>query len=51
MRSALIFAMLRQVESFTDRFGMSDIPEDLIAKLKELASLKDNAYRELALAA
>ena len=50
-RSDLILSMLRQVESFADRFGMSEIPEELLSKLEELANLKDKAYGELALAA
>jgi len=51
LRNNLALAMLRQVGTFEDRFGSSDIPEDLKASLKNLAGLKDKLYGEITLAA
>jgi len=50
-RNALVRAMLRQVETFGDRFKTTDIPSDLEAALSELAGLKEKTYGELAIAA
>jgi len=50
-RSKLILAMLRQIETFSDRFGVSSIQEDLKTALKQLASLREKVYGEIALAA
>ena len=51
MRSNLVLAMLRQVETFADRFGMSQLPEDLLAVLEDAAALKGKEYGEIAIAA
>lgn len=50
-RNRLVLAMLRQVETFDDRYGMSDLPVDLVTVLGSLASLKGKAYGEIAIAA
>jgi acetyl-CoA carboxylase/biotin carboxylase 1 len=51
LRSQLILAMLRQVETFSDRFGVAEISGDLLAALEELQTLKDKMYGEITLAA
>ena len=51
LRNNLILAMLRQVETFSDRYGSTGISGDLLEVLKELASLKEKVYGEIALAA
>lgn len=51
MRTKLVSAMLRQVETISDRFGVQKIPEELEASLEKLTSLKDKAYAEIALMA
>ena len=51
MRSAFILAMLRQIETFGDRFGENALPDQLVETLKSLAELKEKAYGEIALAA
>lgn len=51
MRSALVQAMLRQVETFPDRFGAAELPSDLRAVLEELSRMKEKAYGEIAIAA
>jgi len=51
MRSELVLAMLRQIDTFADRFGVSQLPADLLAVVEELAGLKDKAYGEIALEA
>ena len=51
MRSQFILALLRQVESFNDRFGVVQLPADLLAVLEELAKLPTKSYGEIALAA
>jgi acetyl-CoA carboxylase / biotin carboxylase 1 len=50
-RNALILAMLRQVETFADRFGVSQYPAPLLAALEDLGSLKEKAYGEIVLSA
>jgi len=50
-RSDLVLAMLRQVETFGDRFGVAQLPSDLLAALEELAAFKEKAYGEIALEA
>lgn len=50
MRSALVLAMLRQVETFADRFGVTALPDDLLAVLEEASQLKEKAYGEIAIA-
>lgn len=51
MRSAFILAMLRQIETFGDRFGDAALSDGLVSVLQELAGLKEKAYGEIALAA
>jgi acetyl-CoA carboxylase/biotin carboxylase 1 len=51
IRTSLVLALLRQVGTFQDRFGTSEIPEDLKTTLKTLAGMKQKAYGELALTA
>jgi len=51
MRSQLVLAMLRQVETFADRFGAAQIPKSLLAVLEELSQMKEKEYGEIALAA
>jgi hypothetical protein len=41
--------MLRQVENFSDRFGVVTFPEELVAVLEELVAFKGKAYGEIAL--
>jgi acetyl-CoA carboxylase/biotin carboxylase 1 len=50
-RSNLVLAMLRQVETFNDRFGAGVLTDELMAALKELSEMKDKAYGEIALSA
>eukprot|EP00934_Nitzschia_sp_Nitz4_P007784 Nitzschia sp. Nitz4//scaffold73_size107353//70390//77204//NITZ4_004327-RA/size107353-processed-gene-0.30-mRNA-1//-1//CDS//3329557497//7774//frame0 len=50
-RSALIQAMLRQVETFSDRYQADQLPEELSKALTDLSKLKGKPYGELALAA
>ena len=49
MRSQFILALLRQVESFNDRFGVVQLPAD--RAIEELAKLPTKSYGEIALAA
>ena len=51
MRSKLVLAMLRQVETFTDRYGSLELPDSLLAVLNRLAELKGSVYGEIVLAA
>eukprot|EP00565_Helicotheca_tamesis_P003884 CAMPEP_0185725054 /NCGR_PEP_ID=MMETSP1171-20130828/1378_1 /TAXON_ID=374046 /ORGANISM="Helicotheca tamensis, Strain CCMP826" /LENGTH=2089 /DNA_ID=CAMNT_0028393057 /DNA_START=20 /DNA_END=6289 /DNA_ORIENTATION=+ len=51
MRSKLILAMIRQVETFPERFGVDKIPDDLLSTIESLSSLKSKAYGEITLAA
>jgi len=48
-RSAIISALLRQVETFGDRFGVSELPEDLISATKAITSLKSKVYGQVRL--
>ena len=50
-RSTLVLAMLRQVEFFSDRYGVTGLPEDLLEVLGQLTKLKDKVYGDIALAA
>jgi acetyl-CoA carboxylase/biotin carboxylase 1 len=50
-RTKLVLAMLRQVETFSDRFGLTEFPADLLAVLEQLSTFKERAYGEIALAA
>mmetsp|Transcript_11790 Transcript_11790/g.25461 ORF Transcript_11790/g.25461 Transcript_11790/m.25461 type:complete len:2085 (-) Transcript_11790:120-6374(-) len=50
LRSELVLAMIRQLDTFTDRFGTS-VSEDVLAALDTLASMKGKAYGEIILAA
>lgn len=50
-RSSLINAMLRQVDTFGDRFQSPEISAELESALTELSGLKEKAYGELAIAA
>ena len=51
MRNKLILAILRQVDTFSDRFGMQSIPSDLLERLTSLSALKAKQYGEISLAA
>jgi hypothetical protein len=51
MRTRLVSALLRQIETFGDRFGVGSLSDDLLAVLEELAALKDKMYGEIGLAA
>mmetsp|Transcript_10466 Transcript_10466/g.13856 ORF Transcript_10466/g.13856 Transcript_10466/m.13856 type:complete len:2095 (+) Transcript_10466:147-6431(+) len=51
LRNRLILAMLRQVETFPDRYGSTDLSDELLELLKQLAGMKDKVYGEIALAA
>lgn len=51
LRSQLVLAMLRQVETFTDRFGVAELPAELVETLEQLAAMKGKVYGEIALAA
>jgi acetyl-CoA carboxylase/biotin carboxylase 1 len=44
LRNRLILAMLRQVETFYDRYGPSEVPESLEAAIDELSRLKGKVY-------
>eukprot|EP00543_Licmophora_paradoxa_P006771 CAMPEP_0202445904 /NCGR_PEP_ID=MMETSP1360-20130828/4612_1 /ASSEMBLY_ACC=CAM_ASM_000848 /TAXON_ID=515479 /ORGANISM="Licmophora paradoxa, Strain CCMP2313" /LENGTH=2079 /DNA_ID=CAMNT_0049062311 /DNA_START=41 /DNA_END=6280 /DNA_ORIENTATION=+ len=50
-RASLVLALLRQVGTFSDRFGTSDMSDDLKTSLKSLAEMKGKMYGEIALAA
>jgi acetyl-CoA carboxylase / biotin carboxylase 1 len=50
-RSSLVKAVLREVETFRDRFGMTSVPDALLAALEELSAMKENDYGEVGLAA
>ena len=51
MRTKLILAMLRQVESFNDRFGVNQLPKDLLDALEKLAAMEGKEYGEASLVA
>lgn len=50
-RNKLILAMLRQVETFDDRFGATPLPESVLDAISKLSELKEKSYGEIALAA
>jgi acetyl-CoA carboxylase/biotin carboxylase 1 len=50
-RSALMLSIIRQVETFDDRFGVGSSPSRLYAGMEKLSSLKDRVYGEVVLAA
>jgi acetyl-CoA carboxylase/biotin carboxylase 1 len=51
-RNNAILAVLRQVETFDDRFGQGSIPESVYAALNELVKLQDKrSYGDVVLAA
>jgi len=50
-RNKLVLAMLRQLETFSDRFGVAEMPSGLLASLKQLSKLEGKVYGEVALAA
>ena len=43
-RSAIISSLLRQVETFTDRFGGEELPSDLMEAIKNISELKSKSY-------
>lgn len=51
MRTKLVLAMLRQVESFNDRFGVNQFPAPLLEALEVLARMEGKEYGEIKLAA
>ena len=51
MRNRLVLALLRQVETFSDRYGASALPESLMSSLNKLAQLKGKEYGEITLSA
>jgi acetyl-CoA carboxylase/biotin carboxylase 1 len=51
LRNRLILAMLRQVETFADRYGATAVSESLEAAMDELSRLQGKVYGELTLAA
>lgn len=50
LRSKFVLALLRQVETFSERFGAA-MPEGLLSVVEELTNLKDKQYGEILLAA
>ena len=50
-RNRLVLAMIREVDTFGDRFRSPEIPADLEAALNEVAALKEKVYGEISLAA
>lgn len=50
-RSKFVLAMLRQVETFGERFGADKMPEEFLSIVEELTNLKDKQYGEILLAA
>ena len=50
LRTQLILALVRQLETFQDRFGVS-VPDSVIEALDTLSGLKGKAYGEITLAA
>lgn len=49
-RGALVSAMIRQLDVFSDRFGQ-EIPSEVVAALQQVASLKNKGCGEIVLAA
>jgi len=50
LRSQLILAMIRQLDTFPDRFGVA-VPDSVIEALDSLTALKGKGYGEITLAA
>lgn len=50
LRTQLILALIRQLDTFQDRFGVS-VPDSVIEALDTLSGLKGKAYGEITLAA
>ncbi len=51
-RTSLLLSMIRQIESFSDRFGQGSTPESLYSALSKLSELTDKkAYGEVSIAA
>jgi len=50
-RSSLVSAMLRQVETLSERFGAKALPADFENALNRVAELKSKTYGEISLAA
>ena len=50
MRSQLMLAMIRQLDTYKDRFG-SEVPDEVISALDSISKLKGKAYGEIILAA
>lgn len=51
LRSRLVLALLRQVETFGDRFKSTELSAELDAVMQELTALKQKVYGEIAIAA
>mmetsp|Transcript_33963 Transcript_33963/g.74702 ORF Transcript_33963/g.74702 Transcript_33963/m.74702 type:complete len:2077 (-) Transcript_33963:133-6363(-) len=51
VRNKLVLALLRQVETFSDRFGEGALPEDVLAVLEQLSALEGREYGEITIAA
>lgn len=51
IREKFISALLRQLTNFATRFGSARFPDDFIATMSKVTSLKDKAYGELKLLA
>ncbi len=51
IRENFISALLRQISNFATRFGSARFPEDFIATMSKITSLKDKVYGELKLLA
>merc|ERR1711871_1018149 len=49
MRNKLILAILRQVETFPDRFSMTSIPTEMLESLNGLSKLQSKQYGEIVL--
>ena len=50
-RVVLVEAILREVDTFVDRFGTPSLPDSLMSVLEDLAGLEGKDYGEVALAA
>ena len=51
MRAKLVLSMLRQISDFRSRFGLDDIPSELIRALRDIAKLDGKIYGDLKLLA
>jgi hypothetical protein len=47
IREEFISALLRQITNFASRFGSARFPDDFIATMSKITSLKDKVYGEL----